>query len=241
MRMKFYKKAKTIELPVWLEAALSEEILLSEKERTATHIVIHQKKGIFYTSLSEDTEFDTIEAAYDSLTREQRGEHLVFDKKSLKGYGEFFFKKDNTSIILNSSCRLLMGKSDHNIGTIEMLKDFYNEWVNEINPKYQKHPNDWFLAYEWLTNHPAFWTREYDTLGQSSWVTDEGIETTHSFVYQKGRKKFICIETGSHVAPEYKMRYLDLELTVQEKTFEKAYVELAKRINAQYQIDGSDG
>ncbi len=240
MRNKFERIVQKTELPAWLNEALAEEILLSEKEKTIPDIVIKQKKGRFYTSLSTDS-YDTIEEAYNSLTRKQQEEQLVFDQRSLKKHGELLLRNDNTSIVVKNNCRLLMGKTSHNTVTIELLKYAYAEWMNKINPKYQKNPKDWFVAYEWLNNHPAFWVREYSKQGQSNWETEVGIDKTYSFVYKKGRKKFICIETGSHVAPDYKTRYLDIDLTVQEKTFEKAYVELAGRINKQYQIDGSDG
>lgn len=220
--------ADSIELPAWFSAELP------EPEPTVT---ITYKNKLFHLS-TETTSFTTIIAAYD-YARSLDNTGIIFDpsinKHGGKLSGEMFFcaREANTS-----TSRLLMAQTTQS--RLQMLKYEYAVWTKETHPTWLKNQNDWVEAYNWLQHHPAFWYRNTEDK-TFNWGMDEGLKSVWQFAYRdKKKNSYVGMEHGTHVEPEYKYHYHDVRLDVTAKTFEKAYILLAKKVNKFFNPDGTE-
>lgn len=121
----------------------------------------------------------------------------------------------------------------------ERLVRTYQEFLNEVDTAYRNDPNNWALAYEWLDRHPAFWTRN-STEEPFFWNTDQGLKNSHNVIYSRHNPVVIIIEHGASSGPDYTQNFLDFKLTAQGRTFEDAYVALAKLVDQFYHTDGTE-
>lgn len=176
----------------------------------------------------EDEEFDTIMEAYKYASKNDK--NFEYTEAAL-----------NTEGVSN---HLYMGPTYNNIWIapytdqkyFNYLKMIYRKWL-ETDAEYRKNPKDWVLAYNWIQDHPAFWTRQTDEKTWH-WNTSKGVRFYTTVFYNK-KKPMVAFETGGHT-PGYTETYHDLELDVYAKSFEKAYVKLAKRIDKFFNVDGTE-
>lgn len=216
-------------LPAWLAEYLPEP-------RPSITLSFDANKEVF---LLGEEDFDSVEAAYDSLDQDL---HPVYFDKSIDGHGgslvNGFFFCDNK--------RLLLSLTDED--RIEMLVEDYKTWVEVTDATYQKNPNSFYDAYHWLQQHPAFWTapRQEKTENKLTWVTDHGLKSMWMTVVEDKDKIKVWLEHGSHVGLEsqhttpYTHHYHDTRLDVTEETYEKAIIALAKNVNKYFATDGTE-
>lgn len=101
----------------------------------------------------------------------------------------------------------------------------------ELNDVYVRDQGDWVNAYHWLNHHPVFWVLSTS----HNWVTNGGVESINHDVLTGGT---VRLTAGAHVEPDYTTHYYDTRLSVVGKSFEDAFVELAKVVYRLYDSDG---
>lgn len=220
-------KEKTV-LPEWLQ----NELPPHEKRN-----VISYSDGLFRFSVS-DQSFTNLIEAYDA-SRGNKGEYQTVLDESVNGHGGkltggmFFCDSEEGK----NSSRLLISHTTED--TEDLLKFDYGIWLTKQNPKYLKNQNDAVEAYNWLQHHPIFWHR-YTEEKTFDWETASGLKDLSTWVYRHKGKPNVSLEHGSHVPPNYKEFYHDPRLDVSARTFEKAYIKLAKKVNKFFAPDGTE-
>jgi len=119
----------------------------------------------------------------------------------------------------------------------------YKAFLNAVR-KYEKNPADLAAVYRYINLHPMFWTLEKPYKGEHPSVSTEGgwdalwlgvISKTN----KKGKlKTTVMLEAGGTSSPGSAMFYHDYNLDVYEKSFDKAYIKLAKLIHRDYDEHG---
>ena len=167
------------------------------------------------------------------LTQLQDNFYEQYDREH--GNNMITYKNDtglSTALFENSSKKKI----------IEIVQDIkYFEQV--IAKAYHENPDNFMYAYRFINGHPMFWLKQEFSNEIFSWITDGGIdELTHFFYNQDeydDNSHIMCvIETGEHVAPEYKTRYFSPLLTVQAPTYEQAIIKCAARLEQFYNDNG---
>lgn len=162
---------------------------------------------------------------------------FVFDS-SLEGVEGSFVFGEGTFYVLNEAStspnRLLMSHPVKN--RIEDLREIYAEWLNDVVPAYVADSTDFMKSYDFVNNHPAFWLK---SSGPASWETDYGCGQVDVSAYMYDGKPVVLLETGMHIAPDFTSRYLDTDIVSHASTFEEAYVLLASKVFAHYNLDGT--
>jgi len=229
MDYKELEKTFKYPLPQWMTETLPNVI--------PEPIKIFVKDNKVKTSLNPISSYSSVEEAFDFLRTQDVD--IVFDQSVDGVDGEFFIKDDTTTFIcspagdgLNS--RLLMGWPL--IQKINDLADTYSQWLDEIVPDYLDNANVFIKAYNFVNNHPAFWLK---SSGVATWETEYGCGQVAVNAYEREGKVNVLLETGLHIAPDYKTRYLDTDIVSFADTFEDAYILLASKVYEHYNLDGT--
>lgn len=123
--------------------------------------------------------------------------------------------------------------------SLTLLKSSYKAFL-DLNEEYLANPNDWVTAYNWLSQHPAFWTRR-DVESTFHWVTDNGLGSAWTRVGRNNEgKTVIMFEHGAHTTPDYTQHYHDVWMDCYEETFEQTYVKFAELVNKFFHTDGTE-
>lgn len=158
--------------------------------------------------------------------------------KKIKGYSSLG-KKDSTAGFYKET-----ENSNYSVGLfslsdeehIQIIQDYYNDFMNKTAPKYLKNPKKFLNAYEFINNHPALYiTPDKDTPAEKSlmfWEQQAGVDAVRWFANKKG----VFVEGGPyHEAGRY---YFDTNLIAKGKTFEKALIAWAEKLHKFYTLDG---
>lgn len=99
--------------------------------------------------------------------------------------------------------------------------------------------DDFVYAYRFLNEHPVFWSRRSEVSTQ--WNTDSGLSSmwVHPTRNDKG-ETVVMLEHGAAVPDARTMHYHDMRLDIYEPTYEKAIIELAKRVHKFFYLDGEE-
>ena len=103
--------------------------------------------------------------------------------------------------------------------------------------------HDFQSSYNYVTNHPVFWTRyAYEKYtGPYSWNKNSSEAIWSSPIWGKDGKYKWALEHGAHIPhTEYTNRYHDLRLDVYGGTIEEAYVMLADEVFKLWDFDGTE-
>lgn len=176
--------------------------------------------------VTEGQVFDSLEKAYDYVDKELDG---TPDMTGIPNIKELEFTENN---------RLLVAflPSDR----LRLIKFTYWEFL-QLNEKYQNDPENFVLAYHWLTAHPAFYYRT--AKHRNWWVQELGVDEVTPTVYiDKDGKTVVALDHGTKVSEQRigSDRYLDYRLESRAPTFEEAYIKLAKAVNTHFTIEGED-
>lgn len=136
-----------------------------------------------------------------------------------------------------------------NVEYATKLRTIYEDFLT-LNEDYQSNQENWVVAYNWLLNHPAFYHQVESPVDY--WVTDCGLDGLVIHPYATagyghvslshrewmngvqrtpdGSKTMVSRCVQSSVSPIF--------LRVTGKTFEEAYILLAKNVDLFYSIDG---
>jgi len=134
------------------------------------------------------------------------------------------------------------------------IEDDYRDFIECHLAEYDKNPDDFMTAYEFLNNHPTFWTRlikdrsKYNRKDYISWHTHEGISTLYASPIPKeitSKEYDWCMEGGAHVErddheiPAYTTCYHDWKLDSWGASYEEACINFAKNVRKHLPLDGS--
>jgi hypothetical protein len=109
----------------------------------------------------------------------------------------------------------------------------------KLTVEYEKNPNDFVTAYNWVDYHPAFWTRY--TADSNHWnIANNSKVWVGVGVHEDSRKPYIMLEHGAAVPDERTSTYHDLRLDVYEDTYEEAFIALAAKVHKFFDVDGSE-
>lgn len=202
-----------------------------------THVISWDSERDEFTATGLDGTWERIEHVYDHIQSLGRRHEADFDESALTspevdsalGKDMVFLKSHK------SHSRLLIGPVNHrNIA-------FYHYYGFLRTAKaYIAEPSNFLLAYSFLENHPAFWTRHDPEKYPYDWATSSGLSSlwVSPMVDDEGNT-VIAMEHGSSVPPEYKTRYHDTALDVWAPTFEEAYIKLAAKLHKYFYLDGT--
>lgn len=219
------------DLPGFIELPVPPEVqtMIAVEKDGRTQVGFVQAPGLAwdnpseaYDSLSSDAqiEFD------DSINRPEWGELI----------GAMFLGADQG----DGTGRLLVSYTDQD--KIYLLKQAMRQH-QKLCEKYQQTPDDFYLAYNWLLGHPAFWyRREKDSDGPTlEWVTDDGFHNMWTMVDREEDGHIVVVlEHGSAVPPARTVHYHDPRLDVVAPSFEDAYIQLARQVDKFFNLDGTD-
>lgn len=187
--------------------------------------------------------YSTVEEAYDSCRKNTNDWFEIVLDESLEGHGGSFFLGGTGTFLAPvkedpTKSRFLLSESEKL--SLDIMKQAYREFLEEIVPAYDTNPDDLVNASNFLTNHPAFWWRAKSGQGWS-WATDLGLDKMEMSIYRNDDNEAIVrLEHGHSVEDDYTHRYGDDRLTSRSDSIDKSLVMLAKKVRVTYNLDGSD-
>jgi hypothetical protein len=203
---------KGIVLPEWMD--------YPEEEKTIYTLV---QDGDTFLITETGERFDDVESAYDYISKDLDGDP---DLSAIK-----------PRLLFTEKRRLLLSftSEDHR------RLDRYNYWsFLQRNEEYLANQDDWFNAYHWLVNHPAFYHRIKGDLNR--WISDDGLAGLSQSIYKRDDGEIVVLlEHGAWGdADKTGQAYHDYRIEVSASTIEDAYVALAKRVHENFAEDGID-
>ena len=181
--------------------------------------------------------FDLPSEAYDYIQEELQGTPR-FTGKDLNSAGEnmggMFFEKGTNRLLISFT-------ADDNY---RLLKSQYREFL-KLNKRYQANKKDWVLAYQWVENHPAFYHKYPND--SEHWVIDQGWASCWQSVSRHKGQPYVLLEHGSwldqtddegNIVNIKTVASHDIDLDTSAKTYEKAVIKFAKRVNKNYDERG---
>jgi len=229
-------------LPKWLTEVLPQ----IEPHYVAT--LTDDKKILVVSPEDEKFIFETVEEFYEIFNHKP----IAIGQEIL----DHFNGKDSVLLTFKSKVSgfntLFVSITD-----IERMRILENDYENFLkNAKsWREDPTSFLNSYYYVDTHPAFWTRsEADSW---SWQTSGHCGKIYQMVWgpdEKNPEVTVGLETGSHVGPEgakkeygypdkyvtYSEHYHDWRLDSYGRTFEEAYVELAKKVFMAFDNEGND-
>jgi len=137
---------------------------------------------------------------------------------------------------------------------LNRLERRYQFFKNTVLKDYDENPEDFLAAYEFISKHPAFWTRRFgkERAGRKryvNWHTDKGIGAINANpcrdLDSPSSGYDWVIRGGHHVehdhpeAPAYTSHYDNYYLASMGKTYEEAFIRFAKNARRYLPIDGN--
>jgi hypothetical protein len=221
-------EVKDVVLPEWFMEALPEHLPWT---------VITFQDEQFHVS-HDGSVFSTIVEAYDYASAFNKEYQVVLDR-SVHGHGGelmdgMFFCDFELEAV---SSRLLISHTTED--TVTIFKHDYRNWVSELSFEYNANPDNFVTAHHWLSRHPAFWTKKGED-AFANWETNGGMDEVSVKVWwdEDENAPLVLLETGAHVTPEYTYCRRDDKLSSYAATYEAAVIELARKVNELYDMDG---
>jgi hypothetical protein len=121
---------------------------------------------------------------------------------------------------------------------VYLAKSDYLGFLN-TTVAYEEDPTNFVIAFSWVNNHPAFWSRYKED--KDDWNTRNiGHVWTDVTVSPDTRKTVVMLEFGAAIPDARTSHYHDLRLDVYEETYEEAIIALAALVHKFFDIDGSE-
>lgn len=225
-------------LPTWLQ-----EILPAPRPP----VVLSWDQGfhVYHPVTQDTTLFATLEEAYDFAhevdTVDLTVGGITYEGEVPEPYEQW---EDATWIITpveDGTHRLLM--FNHDALGYRDLQVAYTNWLEIATAYDTSDGDDFYHAYLFVDNHPAFWIRglthdrtvEHIQNNPFNWSTSDYF---HGMLEHDGSHVH-SFEAGSHVEPEYREHYADYDLEVDAPSYEDGIIALAQKISAKFHHDGS--
>lgn len=202
--------------------------------------IIAFKDGKFHVS-HDGSMFDDIAEAYDYVSCFSSDYQVVFDS-SVDGHsGELLDRIFLCDIPEGGrSGRLLPGQPTEDVEAV--IKHDFRHWLTETSLEYNADPDDFVSAHNWLDCHPIFWTVQgRGPITYRSWATSSGMRHVRVRVWfdENTKEPGVFMEAGPHIAPDYRECGINYKLCSYATTYEQAVIELAKKVNELYDLDGN--
>ena len=218
-------------LPAWLTDEFPEHPPLT---------VISFTDDKFHVS-HDDSTHETFGAAF-QRARSASSTHQTKIHESVDGHGGtyddgVFVTHSDAS---NSPSEIYISMTTEN--EVEALENEYRHWLEQIVAEYEKNPNDFLCAHNFLVLHPAFWSK---TSPEKSFIWETGIGldamSINVFPDEKTGESTIFLEHGLHIKEDGYCRYYhDPRIFVTERTYERAIIAMARKVHATYNPDGTE-
>lgn len=203
-----------------------------------------------YKVESSNKKFSDFVSAYDYVSRELGG-RADFDAKEIMESNPSRYQGFMRTVVDNDSNRLCLAYgADYGVKDLEHSLEYF---IKKVAKRYFKKPKDFYNSYMFLSYHPLFWSLSGDINknGILFWQTDEGLEKMWHTIYKskKKGKTLHLLEHGEYMEEEVEFegkilkvpaRYPshDINLDVVAKSYEKAIIKLASRVNKFYDLTG---
>jgi len=117
-----------------------------------------------------------------------------------------------------------------------LAKGRYHSFL-ESTLRYEKDPDDFRTAWNWLDHHPAFWSRRSED--DFYWSTESNAHIWMGVSADREGNTVIMLEHGAAVRDSRTHHYHDLRLDVYAPTYEEAIIQLAAKVYQFFEVDGS--
>lgn len=204
-----------------------------------------------YKVESSTRKFQDFVSAYDYVSRDLGG-RAVFDTEEIVKSNPTRYRGFMRTIVDNESNRLCLAYGANY--ALEDLEHSLEYFIQAVAKRYTKQPKDFYTSYMFLSYHPLFWSLfgDINKNGILFWQTDEGLERMWHTVYKqkKSGKTLHLLEHGEYLEEEIEFEGQtlkvparhsshDINLDVVAKSYEKAIIKLAGRVNKFYDLTGS--
>jgi hypothetical protein len=156
------------------------------------------------------------------------------------------------TIVSEPENRMFFSYSQKSRDSLWNLDSEYGYFLKKIAKPYLKNPKSFYASYNFLQSHPLLWKLSGDPVknGTLFWETNEGLADAWHTVYKdKKGKVFHLFEIGEPMEEELSIREEiitlpnrisshDIELDSGGHTYEDAIINLAKRVNKLYELNG---
>jgi hypothetical protein len=219
------------ELPEWLQQLLPEP-------QEAHRAYLEADKFVLEAPTGEKQIFDDLE----SFGKAVHNIEFEVAKEIYKKYGRFLSYPSADGFYHT----MILAHSDKI--RIKNLKSEYKDFLRNAK-KYLKDPDSFFNAYYFIDTHPAFWLNKDLEKFPYFWDTSNHCERISHYVSKDDNNDLVVgLETGCHIkesthepySQNYSNHYHDYRLDVYGKTFEEAFIELARKVNLFYNLDGTE-
>ena len=210
-----------------------------------TTYFIVRNGNIFYVKGEEHKTFEEFHEAYDYVKRTLEGQPM-FNADNIADNKKLFKTSDS---VLNSPTKngnLILYFSYSYQDNITMMENDYKDFLENITPAYEKNPDNILNVWNFLCNHPMFWSRNADH--PDMWSTTDGLTeiTTSLWESETTGKPTFFLEHGPYegdtvngVWYEHVTHTIDYDISGDGETFEEALKMMAKNVYEKYELDGS--
>lgn len=139
--------------------------------------------------------------------------------------------KDAEDIYENDEWLITM--SDKEVFELKAMKYAHFLLLTE---DYYNNPEDFFLSYRWVTNHPMFWSRH--TAESTEWKTNYD-EYWLEINRNSSQELVYMLEAGPAYGTARVEHSHDLRLDVYAPSFEEAFIKLAALVDKFYDLEGN--
>jgi hypothetical protein len=118
-----------------------------------------------------------------------------------------------------------------------LAKGRYHKFL-ESTLRYEKNPDNFRTAWNWLDRHPAFWSHRSED--DFYWSTENNSRIWMGVSANREGNTVIMLEHGAAVRDSRTHHYHDLRLDIYAPTYEEAIIQLAAKVYQFFEVDGSE-
>lgn len=205
-----------------MEYALPHWLLEATGDPVEPQLLWSDSKHFILSSSNEpDQFFATAEEAYDAADSSA----IKLDASVTNDLGAYF------GALQSGTSRMLMSTTDDD-RLWELEQELFS-FIDEINARYLREPDNFMASYNFLDSHPAFWTRTNpaEPIAHQNWQMLDRLSEATIHPYENGTVTTFHIELGETAPPDYTHTYFDPDLSDQAPTYEEVIIVGAQRIH----------
>jgi len=198
--------------------------------------LIVRKGNTFTIPQNNNKTFNHFEHAYDYIQAELEGKP-IFNIDNILTEGI----ENPAPHMITANNRMFFSTTYKNL--IEEISNDYKHFLETTHTQYDKHPDNIIYCWNFLNNHPCFWSRNPEH--PDYWHTANGIDHLHISMWEENNTPTILLETGPYeggtvdeIFYEHIHPTIDPDLIVEAATFEEALIMLAAKVRNHYKLSG---
>lgn len=209
------------------------------------------QNGMFNVPGVED-KFYSMTQAYDTLRDRFPNVLPGFDAELIIERFPDRYSGGFSSLISSEDHRLFFSYSAKQRNKLWDINNEYKFFISNVYKRYAKKPKDFFNSYQFLIHHPAFWSLKGDIekSGVLYWETNEGLEDMWHSVFKDKKGNVVhllevggfldesVIFEGQKILLPNRISSHDIDLDTYGKTYEKAIIKLARKVEKLYLPNG---